>query len=275
MDTAVRKVRQVRKVRKVPFGVGFAVLIALVNPLVELRPSAHGGAQTDGRAVVQRMHDAYAGKWFKTLTFVQKTTIARADGSNVEQTWYESYQAPGKLRIDTAPMADGNGTLQMPDKVIVVRGGKVSATRPSGNPFLPFVGDIYAQPVEASVAQLAAEKYDLSKTHTAELTGRRTIVVGAASKDDLTSPQFWVDAERLVVVRAILPSGAAGAPPLDIALDRYVQSGGGWVATKVTMTSGGKLRQLEEYTDVKTNVAFDAALFDPAQWSTAPHWVKR
>lgn len=247
-------------------------LATQIEPLDSLAVQTNG---PDGRAVVQRMHDAYAGKWFKTLTFVQKTTIARTDGSTVEQTWFESYQVPGKLRIDTAPIADGNGTLQLPDKVIVVRGGQVANTRPAGNPFLPFVGDLYAQSVDATIAQLASKKYDLSKTYGTDVAGRRTIVVGAASKDDLTSPQFWVDDARLVVVRAILPSGSAGAPPLDIALDDYIQSGGGWVATKVTMTSGGKLRQLEEYTDVKTNVTLDPALFDTAKWSTAPHWVKK
>ncbi len=228
----------------------------------------------DGRALVQRMHDAYTGKWFRNLTFEQKTTIMRPDGTKTEQTWFESYSVPGKLRIDVAPLSDGNGTMQLPDSVIVVRGGKVNTTRPGGNPFLPFVGDLYAQSVDATVSELAPQKYDLAKIHATDRAGRRTFVVGTATKDDLSVPQFWVDAERLVVVRALIPSGAAGSPMLDIALDDYVATGGGWVATKVTMTSGGAVRQIEEYTKVRTNVDLDPALFDTAQWSTARHWAK-
>jgi hypothetical protein len=221
--------------------------------------------------VLQKMHDAYAGKWFKTLTFVQKTTIMAADGSERIETWFESYKTPGRLRIDTAPLKDFNGSLQLPDKVIVFRNGRANP-RTGGNPFLPFVGDLYAQPVDATIAQLAAEHYDLSKTHTLDVAKRRTIVVGASSADDLTSSQFWVDAERLIVTRIIISTPTV---PLDIAMERYVSSGGGWVATRVTMRREGKIRQIEEYTDVKTNVALDDALFDPEQWSTAPHWIKR
>jgi len=34
----------------------------------------------------------------------------------------------------------------------------------------------------------------------------------------------------------------------------------------------GNLVFEEHYSDVKTGMAFDSALFDPAEWSTARHW---
>ena len=223
-----------------------------------------------GRELVERMHAAYDGKWFRTLTFVQKTTIVRADDSRVEQTWFESMKSPDTLRIDVAPLSNGNGTLNKPDSVVVIRGGKPTTTRPDGNPFLPFVAGIYTQPVDRSMAQLAAQHFDMSVVRAGEFMGRRTFIVGARNADDLTSPQFWIDAENLVAVRVLLPSGAS---VLDIVLDGYQKSGASWVATKVSMSAGGKLRQLEEYTDVKTDVDLPADLFDPAQWMTAKHWA--
>ena len=45
------------------------LLALLLCALPALTPSAQS-APPDGRAVLQKMHDAYAGKWFKTLTFV-------------------------------------------------------------------------------------------------------------------------------------------------------------------------------------------------------------
>lgn len=228
-------------------------------------------APRDGRAILQRMHDAYAGAWFTTLIFEQKTTIVRPDGTRTEQTWFESMRSPGELRIDIAPLSDGNGTLQLPDKVIVVRAGKVTQTRPDGNPFLPFVAGIYTQPVETSITQLAPQKYDLNAVHATDYQGRQTWVVGTTKVGDLAVPQFWVDAERLVVVRALIPSGTS---MLDIVLDGYIPSGKSWVATKITMSTNGAVRQIEEYTKVRTDVELPADLFDPAQWMAVKHWAK-
>ena len=234
--------------------------------------SAHQSAPASGRDVVERMRAGYAGKWFKTLTFVQKTTIVRPDDSRVEQTWFESLRAPDTLRIDNAPLSAGNGSLNYPDKVVVVRGGKVASTRPDGNPFLPFVVGIYTQPLDASLAQMAPQKFDMAQVHATEYQGRRTFVVGTSKSGDLSVPQFWVDAERLVVTRVLI---ASGPQMLDIALDDYIKAGGGWVAVKITMTVGGKPRQIEEYTDVKADVDLAAELFDTATWMTEKHWARR
>lgn len=245
-----------------------ALLCVLACAITSL--SAHQSTPTSGRDVVERMRAAYAGKWFKTLTFVQETTIVRPDDSRVEQTWFESLRAPDTLRIDNAPLSAGNGTLNYPDKVVVMRGGKVASTRPDGNPFLPFVVGIYTQPLDTSLAQMAPQKFDMTQVHATEHQGRRTFVVGTAKPGDLSVPQFWVDAERLVATRVLI---ASGTQMLDIALDDYVKAGGGWVAVKITMTVGGKPRQIEEYTDVKTDVDLAPEIFDPATWMTPKHWA--
>ena len=79
-----------------------------------------------GVEVLQRMHDAYAGKWYKTLTFVQKTTVRRRDGTDTVTTWHESLRhtdAHGtQLRIDIGDLSAGNGVLYTADSSWVVRG---------------------------------------------------------------------------------------------------------------------------------------------------------
>jgi len=250
------------------------VAICLATSLVTIAARQPAPTPATGRALVDQMRAAYAGKWFSTLTFVQKTTIVRADGTRLEQTWFESLRAPDTLRIDVAPLSAGNGSLNRPDAVVVVRAGKVASTRTDGNPFLPFVVGIYTQPLETSIAQMAPQRFDLNAMHTIDVAGQRTFVVGTSKPGDLTVPQFWVDAARLVVVRALLPSSAsAGAALLDITLGNYVKAGGGWVALKVSMSIGGTLRQMEEYTDVRANTDLPADLFDPAKWMDAKHWA--
>jgi hypothetical protein len=84
--------------------------------------------------------------------------------------------------------------------------------------------------------------------------------------------EFWIDAERNVVMRMIL-APAPNAGTMDIRLDGYVPLAGGWLATKVAMSVGGAPVQTEEYSEWKANVELAPALFDPASWTTAPHWA--
>lgn len=234
--------------------------------------AASAGAQvppTSGREVLQRMHAAYAGKWYRTLTFKQQTTQWRPDGSQNVSSWFESLRyAPGvgaQLRIDIGDPSAGNGVLYTADSTWVVRGGKVTATRPQGNEFLPLIEGVYLQPVDRTLRELGGTGIDFAKVGAGHWEGRSVWIVGAASAADSTSAQFWVDAERNVVVRMILVP-APNTPVMDIHLDRYVQLAGGWLATKVEMYVGGKPRQFEEYSDWRAGMELPDALFDPRSW---------
>jgi hypothetical protein len=237
------------------------------------------GVPLTGRDLLQRMHDAYRGRWYTSLTFTQKTTARGADGTETVTTWYESVRhtdASGtQLRIDIGDPVAGNGVLYSADSLWVMRAGKLVAARKGGNALLPLIEGVYVQPVERTVAELAPTGVDLAR---AALSGhwndRPVRIVGAASLADTTSPQFWVDAERNIVVRAILVP-APGAPQMDMRLEGVVPLAGGWLATKCTFFVAGVLSQAEEYGDWKANVVLPAALFDVASWTTAPHWAAK
>jgi hypothetical protein len=230
-----------------------------------------------GAEVFQRMHDAYAGKWYRTLTFVQKTTQRRPNGTDSVSTWYESLrQASGvtQLRIDMGDPSAGNGVLYTADSSWRVRGGKLSSAAASGNEFLPLIEGVYFNPVEQTIRELSSTNTDMSRVIEGRYNGRRVWIIGASSTADTTSPQIWIDAERNVAVRAII-SAAANLPMLDIHLDGYVPIDGTWLASRITMLQGGVPRQTEEYRDWKVNMDLPASLFDVAAWTSAPHWAKR
>ena len=239
--------------------------------------AAAQAAPKTGTEVLDRMHSAYDGRWYQTLTFVQRTTITKKDGSTEVETWHESLRAHPKtgvrLRIDAGDLAKGNGVIYTADSVYVVRDGKLAASRANGNPFLPLIEGVYVQPVERTVRELASTNVNLSVASAGKWHGRAAWVVGAAAGDN-TVPQFWVDQDRLVLVRMLLAL-APGQPLMDIDLGGYEKVGSGWLATKVAMSVGGKPAQTEEYSDWKVGVALADALFDPATWSTAPHWAKK
>lgn len=228
---------------------------------------------TDGRDVLTRMHDRYAGKWYNTLTFVQRTTRHRPDGTTQVSTWYEAEKGP-RLRIDMGDPALGNGALYTADSVYVMRGGKVARAMAEGNPFLPLISGVYIQPLDVTIAQLAPYKVDLAATHTRDWEGRRTFVVGAASAADTTSPQFWVDVDRLIVTRFLLPLFPTPDNHVqDARLENNVPVAGGWLATRVRMLDRGVPAQTEEYSDWRVDVPLADSFFQAEHWSEGPHWA--
>jgi hypothetical protein len=239
---------------------------------------AQSPVPANGTEVFARMRAAYGDGWYKTLTFVQTTTIRLRDGRDSVQTWYESLRftpALGtRLRIDVAPLAAGNASISTWDSTWVLRGDTLAAVRTSGNPFLPLIEGAYVQPAERTSKEVGPLGIDLSKVRSATWDGRRAWVVGASGEDDSTSAQFWVDVDRLVVVRMIL-TGQPGRPPLDIRLEMFEKVGKGWLATRVEMLQGGQRRQLEEYHDWQGDVEIDPLLFDAASGAKARHWARR
>jgi hypothetical protein len=260
----------------------FASRLALLSaglPLltsVAPRLTAQAAPRT-GADVLGAMRAAYAGKWYHTLTFTQKTTRRGQDGTDRQETWYEtlSHSAAGtKLRIDFGDLSAGNGVIYTPDSSFRVRGGKPQPATGTGNEFLPLIEGVYVQPVAKTVKELDQMKVDMSRVRTGTWEGKPVWIVGASSAADSTSPQFWVDTGRKVLVRMILAL-APGQPPYDVHLGGYERVGkGAWLATKIEMFQGGVRRQAEEYSGWKVDVPVDPALFDPTKWSTARHWAK-
>ncbi len=247
-----------------------AVAAARVAPAQSPLPAS-------GTEVFARMRTAFGDGWYKTLTFTQTTTIRMRDGRDTVQTWFEtlcfSPDRGTQLRIDVAPLSAGNASISTWDSTWVIRGDTLAAVRASGNPFLPLIEGAYLQPAERTARDVGPWGIDLSKVRSATWNGRRAWVVGTTTEGDSTSAQFWVEIERLVVVRMVL-AGPAGRPPLDVRLDNFEKVGKGWLATRVEMLQGGQRRQLEEYHDWKGDVAIDPLLFDAKSGGKARHWAR-
>ena len=249
------------------------VIAVTVTACVSPNPTNRRTLPANGVELLTRMHDAYAGKWYKTLTFVQKTTVTRPTGVVDTSTWYESLKSPDRLRIDFGDPSKGNGALYTADSLYVVRGGKVTRTIPSGNPFLPFVAGVYSQPLETTLRQLSSWKFDLSKIRADTWQGAPVYVVGASSATDLDSPQFWVEREHLQPVRFLVKlSPAPDAKANDIRLEKYVPVSGGWLATHVAIMEGSIVRQAEDYSDWHGDVSLTNDFFVAERWSDVPHW---
>ena len=222
-----------------------------------------------GEEVLGAMKKKYDGKWYKTLTFEQKTTNYKPDGTSEAHTWYEALTVPGRLRIDITPLEKGDGVIFADGKIYSFRDGKLAGSRDFVHPLLVLGFDVYGQPVETTAAQLKGLGIDLSVVHEEPWQNSTAVVVGA-KQGDLTTPQFWIDKKNLVFTRLFQLAGKDKKNVQETQFNGYQKvKGGGWVSAEVQFFADGKRVTTEEYTDIQTGMPLQSDLWDPEKWLTA------
>lgn len=220
---------------------------------------------TTPRDLVDAMRARYEGKWYRTLTFLQENTEHHPDGTVGHSVWREWLAAPGRLRIEFQPPDSGNGMLFAADSQFVFTKDSLVMSRPFIHPLLVLGFDVYAQPVEKTMAVLAQRRYDMSVLSEATWEGRSVWVVGATA-GDLHTRQFWVDKERLVFVRLLGPAGQDTTRTAETRFNKYAPLAGGWISPEVEFLVDGQRQFLEQYREIQANVAMPDALWDARRW---------
>ncbi len=231
-------------------------------------------AQTmhNGEDLLRSMHDRYKDSWYKTVSFTQKSTTYKPDGTSSTETWYEAALLPGKLRIDIGPASEGKGYVFANGEITVIKDNKVVAVQKDINMLLVLGFDVYRQDPEVTIQVVRGEGYDVSKLREDVWDGKPVYVVGA-DKGDLKSKQFWVAKDTLLFVREIEPARGNAAKLDDIRFIHYQPLAGAWIAAGVEVYSDGKKVFSEDYSDIQANVKLDPAVFDPEKFAST-HWEK-
>lgn len=220
--------------------------------------------------LLEALQKKYARSWYKTATFVQKTTNIDKDGNKKIEMWYEALSVPGSLRIDFTPTKEGNGILFTNSQVYSFKEGKIENNRPFVHPLMILGFDMYRLPKVEVVEKLRGLKFDLSVFRADTWQGRPVYVVGAKA-GDAHSPQFWIDQKNLYFVRMLRPAGRDGAQTQETQFNKYQKLGGGWMSPEVIFLVDGKVVTTEEYSDMKADMPLDPKLFDPQYFATV-HW---
>jgi outer membrane lipoprotein-sorting protein len=245
-------------------------LMVLLLITLSFAPAALAKKVTTAEELIQAMQSKYGKSWYKTATFVQKTTNIDKDGNQKVETWYEAMSLPGSLRIDFTPTKDGNGILFTNGQIYRFKDGKVEDKRPFVHPLMVLGFDVYGTPQADVLEKLKGLKFDLSIFREDTWQGRPVYVVGAKA-GDLHSPQFWIDQKNLYFVRMLRPAGPGGAQTQETQFNKYQKLGGGWMSPEVIFMVDGKVATTEEYSDLKANIKLDNKLFDPQYFATV-HW---
>ena len=246
---------------------GFAPALCIT---LLIAPLSYAAKIKTAEDLVQAIQHKYSKSWYKTATFVQKTTNIDKDGNKKVETWYEALSVPGSLRIDFTPTKEGNGILFTNNQIYVFKNGKIDSNRPFVHPLVVLGFDIYRLPQAEVIEKLKGLKFDLSIVHEDTWQGRPVYVVGA-KQGDLHAAQFWIDQKNLYFVRMIRPAGKDGAQTQETQFNKYQKLGGGWMAPEVIFKVDGKTVTTEEYSELQANVKFDSKLFDP-QYFGSEHW---
>ncbi len=238
-----------------------ATLGAALPPTAPREPALPSGSE-----IVARMRQAYDGKWYRTVTFVQATTRPNGD----VETWYEAATVPGLLRIDIAPLDSGRALIFRSDSLYQIDHDTVAKVMPFIHPLMTLGFDVYIDPAERTISRLQGLGFDLSKVHEDTWQDRKVWVIGSESAADTTSKQFWVDQERLLFVRML--ESAPNGKLVDTRFNGYQALAGGWIETEVLFLLDGQVRGKEEYSDINAGMTFEEGLFSPAPWKKAG-WI--
>jgi hypothetical protein len=239
------------------------------NPSASRRPGS-GITVTSSSGLIKAMHDRYAGKYLKTMSFLQNNTRYTTTGQEQKSQWYEHIEIPGKLRIAFLPASQRSGLVQVDDRVASFDNGIRVDFRPSVNPLLLLTADVYVAPVAAIMRGLDSLDVDGEIIRSDVWEGQPVYVVGAKAGDS-TSNQLWVDKDDLRLVRFI-QSNRTGERTIvsDIRVQGYKEIQGFDVPTTFLVIRNGRPFWREQYADVRVNEEFPPGTFDQARWHDIP-----
>jgi hypothetical protein len=242
------------------------------EPATSSKPAARTSnlRLASGSGVVKAMHDLYAGKFLRTMSFLQNNTAYTSTGQEQHSQWYEHLEVPGKLRIAFLPATQRSGLVQVGDKVASFDNGIRVDFRPSINPLLLLTADVYSAPVPIIMRGLDSLNVDTDVIHSDEWEGRPVYVVGAKAGDS-TSNQMWIDADRLLLLRFIQRGKSTERPVIsDIRVGAYKELQGYQIPTEFLVIRNGRPVWREQYANVRINEEFPPGTFDQALWKNIP-----
>lgn len=225
---------------------------------------------TSAGGLVKAMHDRYAGKYLKTMNFVQNNIAYTTTGQEQKSQWYRHMEIPGKLRIAFLPATLKSGLVEVDDRVASFDNGIRVDFRPSVNPVLLLTADVFVTPVAATMRGLDSLSVDAEIIRSDQWEGKPVYVVGAKAGDS-TSNQMWVDKDHLRLVRFIQRSGTGDRTIVsDIRVQAYKDVQGFDVPTEFLILRNGRPVWREQYGDIMVNEEFPPGTFDQAKWYEIP-----
>ncbi|WP_299757550.1 outer membrane lipoprotein-sorting protein [uncultured Pontibacter sp.] len=219
----------------------------------------------NGHEVVKAMYKRWQGKWYPNFQFEQRAIFYENEQVSKEEVWQELYSQPGRLHIRFDGFESGNGVIFSEDSVYHFKARKLAAKMPQVHPLVLLSFDAYFLQPQETAAKLQQLNFDLGKISEADWQGRKAIVVGTKNPADGSSSQFWVDKERLYVVRVITNNTGSVR---DVEMNNYQLLDNYWVATEIIFKTDGVTTLREEYYNMSFPKSIDNSWFNPDKFGS-------
>lgn len=234
--------------------------------------SLNSFAQKIGSAeeLIRKMHKKYHNNFNANITFIQLNQDIDETGKITHSMSFEAFHYPGKFRNDYGPTPKKDGYIVSNDVLFEYKDGKVVNERPCLMDVGLLTGDIYFMPVDKAIEECKKHGYNLANFREDVFLNKPVYVVGANNKSDEKSPQFWIDAEELYVVRDINFSEEDNLLE-DVHYLEHAKVENAWVEERVEIFVNGKLVKKEHYAEVKANNELNLEIFNPKNFGNL-HW---
>ena len=216
--------------------------------------NAQDKAVTNGRELIKAMNDAYKGKWYRNLTFVQQTGFYKDGKLEREQIWYEAMNLEKGLVIKFDSLTSANGFIFKNDSQFVYRDNTVINKARRVHDLIVLGFSVYFDSPEVTINKIKESGYNIESFRTESNNGKIEYVVG-----DPATSQFWIDAKTLLFVR--LQKKQSDGSVSEIKFENYIQLGKAWIETEVVFYKDGKITMREVYSDIRTPKKLPSNLF--------------
>ena len=220
-------------------------------------------APRSGLEVIGAMRRTYPSRELRSLSF---TVYSASPGDTSDGPSALVYaRLPGRFRETLLPARQKSGSVRDRQRLAFFEKGKRTGfvRRIDLATLLAF--DLFAQSIDSTIVQLDSARVRFGLVREDRL-GRRPVWVVGAMPGDTTTAQFWVDAERWVVLRVIQPDLRSPARMTDIRFSRYEDYLGVPVPGAIEVYRAGRLVERRVMKDIVTNRVISGRAFDVAVW---------
>jgi hypothetical protein len=235
-------------------------------------PSIEGGPSSPTRAramprngleVIGAMRRAHPAGVLRSVSFTATIREPRVDTTRV-RTATGVVAFPGKYRLEY--WSSRSGVVRDRERLAVFESGKrvASSSRVDVAHLLAY--DVFAMRTDSMIQWLDIARVRLGRMRRDSWEGRDVLVIGGSSESDTTSTQFWVDEDRLRVLRVIQPDPRRTRDRLDIRFREFDEVMDVPLPTRIDVYRNGRLAQQHTMTDLTANPSLPSRAFDLQRW---------
>lgn len=212
-----------------------------------------------GSEIITQMFNKWSGKWYKNFTFEQNVYYYKDNKIIKEDIWQEVISSPANLHIRINGFETNDGMIFRNDSIYYFSKGEITKKEHRVHHLLLLGFDVYFyQPIE-TIQKLKTLGFDLSKTYENQWQSRDVYVVGTENESDLNTSQFWIDKERLYLVRVMLNTNGIVR---EVEMNNYTLIENNWVATDIVFKTNNVVTMVEKYFNIKFPKYIDGSIFD-------------